>query len=87
MVRAQSPVRGLGPTGGQRRVLEDGGLEIEGKAVTRPPVEPGALTLRVLLRRYGDGEGSGVLVVLLGRVAEVPSATRGFDDPPPPRSA
>ena len=87
VVRAQSPVRGFGPTGGQRRVLQDGGLEIEGKAVTRPPVEPGALTLRVLLRRCGDGEGSGVLVVLLGRVAEVPSATRGFDDPPPPRSA
>ena len=87
VVRAQSPVRGLGPTGGQRRVLQDGGLEIEGLAIKRPPVEPGALTLRVLLRRCGDGEGSGVLVVLLGRVAEVPSATRGFDDPPPPRSA
>ena len=51
VVRAQSPVRGLGPTGGQRRVLQDGGLEIEGLAIKRPPVEPGALTLRVLLRR------------------------------------
>lgn len=51
MVRAQSPVRVLGPAGVQRHISEDGGLEIEGLAVKHPPVEPGALTLRVLLRR------------------------------------
>ena len=72
MVRAQSPVRGLGPTGGQRRVLQDGGLEIEGKAVTRPPVESGALTLRVC--GFFCGGEARVPVLTVAWVGLFPSA-------------
>ena len=57
MIRAQRPVRDLGPPGFQGRVLEDGGLEVKRLAVKRPPVEPEALTLRILLR--GSGESAG----------------------------
>ena len=58
VVRAQRPVRGLRPLGFQDRVLEDGSLQVERLAVMSPPVEPEALTLRILLR--GNGEGAGL---------------------------
>ena len=57
VVRAQRPVRGLRPLGFQGRVLEDGGLQVEGLAVKRPSVEPEALAHWVLLR--GSGESAG----------------------------
>ena len=57
VVRAQRPVRDLGPLGFQGGVLEDGGLEVEGLAVTCPPVEPETLTLGILLRGCGEGAG------------------------------
>ena len=57
MIRAQRPVHGLRPLGFQGRVLEDGGLEVEGLAVECPPVEQEALAHWVLLR--GSGESAG----------------------------
>ena len=57
VVRAQRPVRGLGPLGFQGHVLKDGGLEVERLAIMSPSVEPEAFTLWVLLR--GSGEGAG----------------------------
>ena len=57
VVRAQRPVRGFRPPGFQSRVLEDRGLEVVGLAVKHPPVEPEALTLRILFRRGGECPG------------------------------
>ena len=53
VVRAQRPVRDIGPLGFQTRVLQDGGLEVERLAVECPPVEPEAFTLRIVLRGSG----------------------------------
>ena len=58
VIRAQRPVRGFCPLGFQGGVLEYGGLEVEGLAVKRPPFEPEALTLGILL--WGSGEGAGL---------------------------
>ena len=53
VVRAQRPVRGFRPLSFQGHVLENWGLEVIGLAVKHPPVEPEAITLRVVLRRSG----------------------------------
>ena len=57
VVRAQRPVRGFRPPGFQSRVLEDRGLEVVGLAVKHPPVEPEAMTLRIVFRRGGECPG------------------------------
>ena len=57
VVRAQRPVRDLGPLCFQGGVLEDGGLEVERLVVKCPPVEQEALTYRVVFRRYNESAG------------------------------
>ena len=48
VVWIQDPVRDFGPLRFQCHVLEDWGSKIIGLAVNRPPVEPEAITLRIL---------------------------------------
>ena len=51
VVRAQRPVCCFAPLRSQGSVLEDGGLEVERLVVKCPPVEPEAITYRVVFRR------------------------------------
>ena len=71
VVRAQHPVRGFRPLGFQGRVLEDGGLEVIGLAVKHPPVEPEALTLRIVFRRGGESPGLHARLGWLAAVGRV----------------
>ena len=57
MIRAQPPVRDLGPFCSQGRVLEDGGLEVERLAVECPSIEQEAITHRILFQGIGKSTG------------------------------